>query len=460
MGKQIFGETDGIRAKVGTSPLRPNVLKGLGVAIAEEMNLKKILTARDTRESGSWIKDCLAEGLKKKGVEIEDLGILPTPAIQKIIENTECDGGIMVTASHNPATDNGVKLFGADGDKTSDETELNIEKRFFEYELDADNEPEEREFVDLGVDAEYVKKYAQAASETLELAYNGEEDVPEDYIRGAGEFLMDSASGAGYSFSHVVFEDFGFEVKNIDPEPTGKNINDGFGALHPEKLGKECKQKGLMGIALDGDADRAILVDEYGRVWNGDRIVSMLALYLKEKGELKNDTVVLTEYSNLAAIKYLESKGIRVEKVVVGDRAVARKCKELGAILGGENAGHIIYLPWLNGSDGSFIALFARKIMQEKECALADLWPDYEEFPNMQLAVKVKEKRPLEKVNGWEAVKNRAEEVLDGRGRVFTRYSGTENKLRILVEGPDQREDETIAELLADVIRKEIGDED
>ena len=457
MGKQIFGETDGIRAKVGTSPLRPNILKGLGAAIADEMSLKKILMARDTRESGIWIKDSLAEGLKSKDVEIEDLGVLPTPAIQKIIEKSDCDGGIMVTASHNPATDNGVKLFASDGDKTTDETELNIEKRFFGLELDPDTDPEEQSFVDMGADAKYVDKYAQAASELLKLAINGEES--ENYIKGAGEFLMDSASGAGYSFSHVVFEDFGFEVKNIDVEPNGKNINDGFGALHPEVLAKECKQKGLMGIALDGDADRAILVDEYGRVWNGDRIVSMLALCLKEKGELTNDTVVLTEYSNLAAIQYLEAKGIRVEKVVVGDRAVARKCKELGSILGGENAGHIIYLPWLNGSDGSFVALFARKIMQEKECALADLWPDYEEFPNAQLAVSVKEKRPLEQVQGWNAMVAKAEEILSGRGRVFTRYSGTENKLRILVEGPDQREDEQIAELLAEIVKKEIGDE-
>jgi len=457
MTKKIFGETDGIRAKVGTSPLRPNILKGLGVAIAEEMSLKKILMARDTRESGIWINACLADGLKSKGVEIEDLGVLPTPAIQKIVEKSDCDGGIMATASHNPSTDNGVKLFASDGDKTSDETELNIEERFFGYELEPDTEPEAQTFVDMGVDAKYVEKYAQAASELLKLELNDNET--EGFTKGAGEFLIDSASGAGYSFSHVVFEDFGFEVKNIDPEPNGQNINDGFGALHPELLAKECKQKGLMGIALDGDADRAILVDEYGRIWNGDRIVSMLALYLKEKGELKNDTVVLTEYSNLAAIQYLQAQGIRVEKVVVGDRAVARKCKELGAILGGENAGHIIYLPWLNGSDGSFVALFARKIMQEKECALADLWPDYEEFPNAQLAVGVREKRPLEQVNGWEVMKTKAEDILSGRGRVFTRYSGTENKLRILVEGPDQREDEKIAELLAEIVKKEIGDE-
>ena len=183
-----------------------------------------------------------------------------------------------------------------------------------------------------------------------------------------------------------------------------------------------------MGIALDGDADRAILVDELGRVWNGDRIVSMLANYLKERGELKNDTVVLTEYSNLAAIQYIQAQGIKVEKVVVGDRAVANKLQELGAVLGGENAGHIIYLPWLNSSDGSFVALFARKIMAEKNCQLADLWPDYEEFPNAQLAVKVREKRDFKEINGWNEAVEQSLQQLNGRGRVFTRYSGTAMK--------------------------------
>ena len=448
--KKIFGETDGIRAKVGEFPLRPNVLKKLGEAIADELTAKKIIMARDTRESGIWIDEAITTGLSSRGVEIKDLGVLPTPAVQKILSSSDdCDGGIMITASHNPATDNGVKVFRADGDKLDDETELAIEDRFFTSELEPDIEPVERDFVEMGVDAESVERYAKMASESLGIAQT----------EGAGSFLIDSASGSGYSFSRALFEDFGFEVENIDPAPNGKNINDGYGALHPEKLSMLCKQSGKMGIALDGDADRAILVDEKGRIWTGDRIVAMLANYLKERGELTNNVVVLTEYSNLAAIKYLEANGIRVEKVVNGDRKVAKKLQELGGVLGGENAGHIIYLPWFCSSDGSFVALFARKIMAEKNCLLADLWPEYEEFPNAQIGVKVREKPDFKDIPGLTAAIEEGTRQLDGRGRVFLRYSGTEMKLRILVEGPDLREDTEIAEKLNEIIKKEIGND-
>ncbi len=455
MTKKIFGETDGIRAKVGDFPLRPNVLKTLGSAIAGEMPAKEFLMARDTRLSGLWMKDSLIAGLALGGVKVKDLGILPTPAISKILEQSDYEGGIMITASHNPATDNGVKLFIANGDKSDDDLELAIEARYFAADLEPDIEVPSVEYADKGTDLESAAKYADLAHEALQDTNNSVD--PESKLLKNGKIMLDAASGAGHNFSRLVFEDFGLEVEVIDPEPDGENINEGYGALHPEKLSEHCKKNGVMGIALDGDADRAILVDEYGRIWSGDRIVAFLAVYLKENGLLENDTVVLTEYSNLAAIQYLQAQGIKVEKVVVGDREVARKCKELGAILGGENAGHIIYLPWLNSSDGTFVALLAEKIIREKSCALADLWPDYEDFPNEQLAVKVTEKRPLEQVAGWTEALKEAQERLDGRGRVFTRYSGTEMKLRILVEGPDFREDHEVAEKLKEIVEKEIG---
>ena len=455
MTKKIFGETDGIRAKVGDFPLRPNVLKTLGSAIAGEMQAKEFLMARDTRLSGLWMKESLTAGLEEGGIKVKDLGILPTPAISKILEQSDYEGGIMITASHNPATDNGVKLFVENGDKSDDALELAIESRYFAADLEPDIELSKVEYVEMGTDSDSVAKYVEIANNVLSEGKKDEAPVSEKFKNG--KIILDAASGAGHNFSRLVFEDFGLEVEVIDPEPDGENINEGYGALHPEKLSEYCKKNGVMGIALDGDADRAILVDEYGRVWSGDRIVAFLATYLKEQGLLENSTVVLTEYSNLAAIQYIQAQGIKVEKVVVGDREVARKCKELGAILGGENAGHIIYLPWLNSSDGTFVALLAEKIIREKGCALADLWPDYEDFPNEQLAVKVSEKRPLEQVAGWTEALEKAQERLNGRGRVFTRYSGTEMKLRILVEGPDFREDHEVAEGLKVIIEKEIG---
>lgn len=455
MTKKIFGETDGIRAKVGDFPLRPNVLKTLGTAIANEMTAKEFLMARDTRLSGLWMSESLTAGLKAGGIEVKDLGVIPTPAISKILEQSDFQGGIMITASHNPATDNGVKLFVGNGDKSDDDLELAIEKRYFAMDLEPDIDLPDIEYVEMGTDSDSVAKYVETARSVLLEGKNSE--TPAAEMLKNGKIMLDAASGAGHNFSRLVFEDFGLEVEVVDPEPNGENINEGYGALHPEKLAEYCKKTGVMGIALDGDADRAILVDEYGRIWNGDRIVAFLSSYLKAEGQLKNDTVVLTEYSNLAAINYIESQGIKVDKVVVGDRAVAQKCKEQGAILGGENAGHIIYLPWLNSSDGTFVALLAQTIMREKGCALADLWPDYEEFPNEQLGVKVREKRPLEEVPGWTKALEEAQERLNGRGRVFTRYSGTEMKLRILVEGPDFREDHEVAEALKEIIEKEIG---
>ena len=212
-----------------------------------------------------------------------------------------------------------------------------------------------------------------------------------------------------------------------------------------------------MGVALDGDADRIVVADEEGRIWNGDRIVILLADYLQEKGELANNSVVLTQYSNFAAEQYLTNLGIQVAKVENGDRNVALKCDEIGSVLGGELSGHIIYTPWMRSSDGTFVALFIQKILYEKGCRLADLWAKYEDMPSKQWAVEVREKKPLEDIPAWLGALAAANGRLDGDGRIFTRYSGTENKLRILVEGKDMEIVEEVGEGLAELIKKEIG---
>ncbi len=446
MEKRIFGATDGIRGKVGEAPLRPNIIKELGRAIAKNTYAKKVLLGRDTRESGIWMAAQISDGLNDAGAEVEDFGILPTPAVQAIIKDSgEYDAGVMLTASHNPATDNGVKVFGADGDKISDEQELSVEATFFEAELEKDEDAPEVRFVKQA--SESAEKYYEqiAASLIGDKGFEGQ------------KIILDAASGAGHDFSRKVFEEFELEVEQIDPEPTGKNINEGYGALYPEKLAEAAREEGLVGVALDGDADRIVLADEDGRVWDGDRIVILVAEYLKKLGQLPADTVVLTEYSNLATINYLEAEGIKVAKVVNGDRYVAQKCVELGAGLGGELAGHIIYLPWLRGSDGTFMALMIMRIIQESGCRLADLWADYENLPSKQWGLKVREKRDFAEIAGFNDAIKAAEERFAGKGRVFVRYSGTENKLRILVEGEDAALVEEIGDGLAEIIKKEIG---
>lgn len=447
MEKRIFGATDGIRGKVGEAPLRPNVIKELGRAIAKNTYAKKVLLGRDTRESGIWMAEQITDGLQNAGAEVENFGILPTPAIQVIIKDSgEYDGGVMLTASHNPATDNGIKVFGADGDKISDEQELSVEATFFEAELEADIDLPEVRFV------KQTSKSAESYYEQIAASQIGDKG-----FEGV-KIILDAASGAGHDFSRKVFEEFDIEVEQIDPEPNGKNINDGYGALYPEKMAEVAREQGVIGVALDGDADRIVLADEDGRIWDGDRIVILLAEYLKAQGELAANTVVLTEYSNLAAIKYLEAQGIRVEKVVCGDRYVAQKCIELGAGLGGELAGHIIYLPWLRGSDGTFMAMMVLRIVQESGGRLADMWAEYENLPSKQWGLKVREKRDLNEVAGFNEAVADAEKRFDGKGRVFVRYSGTEKKLRILVEGEDAALVDEVGDGLAKIIEKEIGE--
>ena len=448
MEKRIFGATDGIRGKAGVWPLRPNAMKALGKAISEYFKQPTLMLGRDTRGSGDWIRKELVAGIEAAGGRVIDLGILPTPAVSAIIKhNPEIDGGIMITASHNPASDNGVKVFRADGEKLSDESELEVEEIYFKQQLGEDVDPSTSMDLDLTPSEQAMEAYCAALTQNF-----GRMQLDTDLI-------VDAASGAGQEFNLAVLEYFGARPVVISPEPDGKNINDGHGALYPELLAEQTKARQLSGVAMDGDADRVILADEDGHIWDGDRIVVLLAQYLEDKGLLKNDSVVLTEYSNLGTIKFLESQGIHVDKVVNGDRFVAQLCREQGYTLGGEFSGHIMYMPWLESSDACFVALMTLRIMQEKQCRLADLWSDYEMMPSKQWGLKVREKKPLEEVPGWLEALKVAEEQMAGRGRVFCRYSGTENKLRILVEGEDADLIDECGEKLAEIIKKEIGDE-
>ena len=449
MEKRIFGATDGIRSEVGQSPLRPNCMRNLGRAIANYFKRGTILMGRDTRESGFWMANELKAGFDECGVTVEDLDTLPTPAVQKFVgERDDIMGGVMLTASHNPATDNGVKVFGTDGDKLTDGQELEVERLYFEDELDRDRELPEVDYKIVTLE-ETIDGYAHLVEGELGLG---------DSLSGQ-KIILDAASGAGHEFSREVFEQFGLGVEQIDPEPTGKNINDGYGALYPEKMAARAGELGVVGVALDGDADRVIIADENGRLWDGDRLNILIAEYLIKQGRLKARTVVVSEYSNQAMVKYLNGKGVKVEKVVNGDRAVALRCKELKVELGSEFSGHILYMPWLNASDGTFTTLLVKKIALENGGRLADLWADFEYMPSKQWGIKVREKRPLEEIDGFQEAVKRAEADFAGNGRVFCRYSGTENKLRILVEAEDAQLVEKHGEKLAAIIKKEIGDD-
>ncbi|MBR3164283.1 phosphoglucosamine mutase [Candidatus Saccharibacteria bacterium] len=478
MEKRVFGATDGVRGKAGEWPLTEGAVRRLGGAVAkwfgeneESEQGVRILVGRDTRESGEWIAREICRGIREAGGEVVETGVLMTPALQKLIErDEEAVGGVMITASHNPAEENGLKVFKANGDKLSDEEELGVEEKFFELG-EEDDKAGVREN-GIGEKEDGVEGTESGENGDLEDGENGSDDEGDDAVgvyvslvrdllgqrevRGA-KIVLDAAAGAGHDFSRRVFEDFGVEVEQIDAEPDGRNINSGCGALYPEKVAEKARELGCVGVALDGDADRIVLADEEGRVWSGDRIVVLLAEYLAKRNALRGGAVVLTEYSNLATIKYLEERGIRVEKVVNGDRFVVEKCHEIGAGLGGELSGHIIYLPWLESSDGTAMALFVLKIIGEENCQLADLWADYEDYPSKQWGIKVVEKREFGEIAGFTEAIERAREELGESGRVFIRYSGTENKMRILAEGEDLEMVEKIGESLAEIVKKEIG---
>ena len=439
MKKQIFRETDGIRGKVGEEPLTKESMHRLGRAIGQYFRGGKVLIGRDTRESGVWISQEISAGMRETGCEVWDVGEVTTPCVGVLTGVENVKGGVMVTASHNPASENGVKVFDGRGDKLTDYEELEVEKLFFADT--GEKSPQVGEEIDKTT---LIDGYIEKAMTGVDL--------------DGWKICTDSAAGGAWQIAQKAFAGAGATVVEIGVKPDGKNINEGSGALYPEKLAEVVLREGAdMGVAFDGDADRLILVDDEGEIWDGDRIVAVMALWLKEKGKLANDAVVMTEYSNLSAVLFLGENGVRVEKVLNGDRAVAQKCQEIGAVLGGEVAGHIIYPEWLSASDGLFASALIAEIAHEKGVKLSVLRPKYKNFPSKLWNLPVTERKPLEEIEGWQEGLEKEQKFLGVEGRTFARYSGTEDLLRILVEAKDAKKMEEVGERLSEIIKKEIG---
>jgi len=438
MEKRVFRETDGIRGKVGEEPLTEKSMRKLGQAVGRYFEGGKMLIGRDTRESGVWISRELSLGMSEVGCEVWDIGEVTTPCVGILTDMEDVAGGVMVTASHDPAGDNGVKVFDGRGDKLTDDEELEVEKLFFE---EIEVREKKGEVLDRLV---LVDDYIDRAVEGVSLE--------------GWKICVDSAAGGGWKIVRKALEKAGATVVEVGPMPDGNNINEDCGALYPEKLAGAVVREGAdMGVALDGDGDRLMIVDDEGIIWDGDRIVAVLAMWMKRDGRLLNDVVVMTEYSNLSAVRFLEKAGVRVEKVLNGDRAVVQVCRELGAVLGGEFSGHIIYPEWLSASDGLFASVLVAGIACEKGVRLSSLRPEYENFPRKIWNIEVKERKPLDEMAGWEEGLRRWREYLGAEGRTFARYSGTEDLLRILVEAQDSEKMEKVGEELSEIIRKEIG---
>lgn len=436
MGK-YFG-TDGVRAVAGQFPLTEDFIKKLGYCAwhviapyAEKENLKKqVIIARDTRLSGPSIFKNLSDGLRAAGAEVLDMGISTTPSVAVVVKQTGSACGVVISASHNPAEFNGIKFFSANGTKLPDELELQIEKEI--ETLTSVPAP----VGSCRAAAELVADYGKFLMSTVDVSV----------LKGT-RVVLDCANGASYQIAPDVFRALGMEVIVMANENDGAKINDGVGALHTEKMQQLVKESGAyVGFSFDGDADRVIASDELGRQLDGEYIIAASALALQKQNQLPANKAVMTVMANLGCINFLKEHGIEMELTPVGDKYVARALQEQGLAIGGETSGHIIFPHFANTGDGILSALQFLQFAKKSGLPVSQFAYTWQKHPCVLKAITVKEKPELEKIPGFLASVQKFEQQFNGKGRVFVRYSGTEPKLRILVEGPEEKAVAQVAE--------------
>ncbi|MFH1182003.1 MAG: phosphoglucosamine mutase [Candidatus Woesearchaeota archaeon] len=419
---RLFG-TDGIRAKAGEYPLNDDSVRKLGEAFSGflcQNDKKKVVVAisRDTRASGTVIEQALSDGFLKSA-DVMLLGVLPTNALSYSVRHYKADGGIMITASHNPSEDNGLKFFSSSGVKFNDAEEEEIEKLFFSGAGAKSEAP--GKISEVNAKEDYISFLQKAAGGKL----------------GGVKIVVDCANGAASAVAFEVFNRLGAGAVVINDKPDGTNINKNCGALFPEVVSQEVKkQNANLGLSLDGDADRAIFCDENGKILDGDQYMAIVASELNKKHLLKKSTLVATAYSNLALDEAMKKDGIKVVRVANGDRYVFEEMMKNGYNFGGEKSGHYIFLDYAQGGDGILSALQLLKIMKETGKKLSEL-ATLKPYPQLMANVKVKEKKPLEQLELMRLAKALEAKIA---GRVFIRYSGTENLLRIMAEGKNEKE--------------------
>ncbi|MGQ0644837.1 MAG: phosphoglucosamine mutase [Elusimicrobiota bacterium] len=442
--RKLFG-TDGVRGVAGRWPLTDEFVRRLGWAAGRVLGRKSpgsrpVLVVRDTRGSGPSLQRALSAGLRAAGRAVSDGGVLPTPAVAVLAPRRRCAAGAVISASHNPAEFNGIKFFSPDGTKLPDELELEIEK------LALDGEP-----VSRGTAAE--KKYERAADDYLVFLRS---TWPRGLDLKGFSMVLDCANGSSGVVAARLFRSLGARVTVLSAAPDGKNINRNCGALHPGALAAAVRRLGAdMGAAFDGDADRAMLVDEEGAVRNGDDVLLLAARYLKSAGRLPKNRVVVTVMANLGLRRALSALGIEALETSVGDKYVWQAMRESGAALGGEQSGHIIFREFLSTGDGLLTALQTAAIARASGRPLSCLASLVVRYPQVLLNVTVRERRPLDSLNGFSKSVQSVRDALGGNGRVLIRYSGTEPLLRIMLEGPRPAEIQAHARALAAAVRRE-----
>lgn len=434
--RRYFG-TDGIRGVAGEPPLTPGQVLRLGRAIAR-LYPGTVVVGRDTRRSSPALRDALTAGLLADGADVVDLGVLPTPAVPGDLLRRGAAAGVMITASHNPFEDNGIKVFSPRGDKLDADAEAALEDA-----LDA---------ADPDAPAREIGRWRSDGEAALAAYVAG--------LRPAARWgeglrlLVDAAHGAASAVAGDVLSATGAEVRVIGDAPDGRNINDGCGALHPSVVARRVEAgEADLGVTLDGDADRCVMIDERGRTVDGDALIALLALHRGHRD------VVGTVMSNEGVVLHLAARGVQMHRAPVGDRNVLARMRELGAMLGGEESGHVIQLDRGPAGDGLATALAALELRAEVGRSLAEMADEIPRYPADKRAVRVRSKPPLDQVPGMVAAMAVADEALAGRGRQLLRYSGTEAVLRILVEGDDLAHVSRVCDELQRAAEAALGEE-
>ena len=425
---KLFG-TDGVRGKAGeklTAAVAMRLAMAAGIYFKKTAITNKILVGKDTRKSGYMIENAIVSGLTAVGFDVRQIGPMPTPAIAFLTEDLRCDGGIMISASHNSFEDNGIKFFDKSGNKLTSDIEREIEKIYFDEKLLVDSQA-----VDLN-----IGKSKRIEDVIGRYIVNIKNSFPKSLTLQNLRVILDCANGAAYKVAPTVFNELGAETFVLNDAPDGSNINKDCGALHPDKLAKEVlKYRADIGFALDGDADRLVVVDNKGQVVDGDKLLASLAMHLKEENRLSNDGVVATVMSNQALEDFLKENSVELFRCDVGDKNVLEVMQKRGLNFGGEQSGHVILSDYAKTGDGLAAALQVISLVIKSGKKAHKALNPFELYPQKLVNLKISKKIPLEDIEGYH---DKIQDVKSLGLRPLIRYSGTENLLRILLEGKDE----------------------
>ena len=449
MSSRLFG-TDGVRGKAGMYPLDHETVARLGASLVRAMRSEgaadrglRFIIGRDTRESGDWIERELGRGVHSEGAAITTAGVIPTPATAYVTRAMGFDAGLVISASHNPFEDNGIKVFSGRGEKFTDTLERHVESIIADTSWrvpDSGLPPVERTDV---IDA-YIAHTIRA--------------LPDPGRLGRLKIAIDMANGATTTVAPRLFRDLGFDVTLIGDTPDGRNINLGCGSTHPERLSAVVRDDGYrMGVAFDGDGDRVIFADSAGRVVDGDAVMLMCARHMKAQGRLNGNALVATVMSNIGLELALRESGIDLVRCPVGDKYVMEEMIKRGLSIGGEQSGHVIFSDHLFTGDGIATALNVLRVIVDTGRELDDLAEELVSYPQVLVNVRVKQRTDLRSVPAIAQAMDRIEERLAGQGRLLVRYSGTEPLLRVMIEGRNQQEIHSWAHEIADTVKQQLG---